>query len=45
MLTDYIKIKSIELCNDEERYATIYNNDGVFFLRTFGKVNRTDEEI
>jgi hypothetical protein len=41
---DYIKCKEIEQTDDGNNFACVYFNDGVFFLRTFGKGKRTDEE-
>ena len=42
---DYIKVKEIEQSQDGKQYAFVYNNDGRFYLRTFGKENRSQEEI
>ena len=49
---DYIKMKEVEQSSDGKNYAIIYNNDGHFFLRTFGKApvngegnERSEEEI
>jgi hypothetical protein len=41
----YIKLKEVEQNSNGKKYAIVYNDDGNFYLRTFGKVNRTDEEI
>jgi hypothetical protein len=41
----YIKLKEVEQNSSGKKYAIVYNDDGNFYLRTFGKVNRTDEEI
>ena len=42
---DYIKCKEMEQTDDGNQFACVYFNDGVFFLRTFGKEKRTEEEI
>jgi hypothetical protein len=42
---DYIKVKEIEQNDAGSKFACVYMNDGVFYLRTFGKEKRTDEEI
>lgn len=49
---DYIKMKEVEQSADGKNYAIVYNNDGHFYLRTFGKtpisgegVERSDKEI
>ena len=44
-IDDYIKVKEIEQSQDGKQYAIVYNNDGRFYLRTFGKVIRSQEEI
>ena len=41
---DYIKCKEIEQTDDGCSFACVYFNDGVFFLRTFGKGKRSQEE-
>ena len=41
----YIKLKEVEQSSDGKKYAIVYNDDGKFFLRTFGKETRTEEEI
>ena len=41
----YIKLKEIEQNKDGKKYAVVYNDDGVFYLRTFYKLNRTQDEI
>ena len=41
----YIKLKEVEQNSNGKKYAIVYNDDGHFYLRTFGKVNRTAEEI
>lgn len=38
---DYIKLKECEQSFDGKKYAFIYNNDGRWFVRTFGKQTRT----
>jgi hypothetical protein len=49
---DYIKMKEVEQSSDGKNYAIVYNNDGHFYLRTFGKkpeigddLERSEEEI
>lgn len=37
----YIKLKEVEQNSKGTKYAVVYNDDGVFYLRTFGKVTRT----
>ena len=41
----YVKVKEIEQNSKGNYYATVYIDDGKFFLRTFGKTTRTAEEI
>lgn len=41
----YIKLKEVEQSADGKKYAIVYNDDGVFFLRTFKKETRKDDEI
>lgn len=41
----YIKLKEVEQSSDGKKYAIVYNDDGVFYLRTFFKVTRTEDEI
>lgn len=43
--TDYIKLKEVEQNSAGKKYAIAYSNDGVFYVRHFAKVNRTDAEI
>ena len=43
--TDYIKLKEIEQNSAGNRFGAAYNNDGNFRVRTFGVVNRTEDEI
>jgi hypothetical protein len=43
--TDYIKLREVAQTNDGKNYAIVYNNDGIFYLRTFGKQNRSHSEI
>ena len=38
-------MKSIEESVDGTQYAIVYNNDGVFKARVFGRENRTKNEI
>lgn len=42
---NYIKIKDVEQNKDGTQYALCYIDDGVFKIRTFGKQNRSEEEI
>lgn len=42
---DYIKLKEIEQNSSGKKYALVYFNDGVFYLRTFERTERSDEEI
>ena len=35
----------MEQTDDGNNFACVYMNDGIFFLRTFGKGKRTSEEI
>lgn len=41
----YIKLKDIEQNEIGDQYACVYFNDGLWILRTFGKLNRSQEEI
>ena len=41
----YIKFKEVEQNSKGTEFAALYNDDGVWFLRTFGKVTRTEKEI
>lgn len=41
----YIKLKEVEQSSDGKKYAVVYNDDGVFYLRTFYKETRTDDDI
>jgi hypothetical protein len=41
----YIKCKEIEQNMAGDKYAVIYLDNGVFKLRTFGKIQRTEDEI
>ena len=34
----YIKLSEVEQFEDGSKYAIVYNNDGIFYLRTFGKI-------
>ena len=43
--TDYIKLKDVEQSLSGQRFAVVYNNDGVFYLRTFGRITREDVDI
>lgn len=42
---DFIKCKEIEQNDAGSQFACVYFNDGKFFLRTFGKEKRTEQEI
>ena len=33
---DFIKMKEVEQSSNGKQYAIVYNNDGRFYLRTFG---------
>jgi hypothetical protein len=37
----YIKLKEVEQNFNGSKFAIVYNDDGVFYLRTFGKQNRS----
>lgn len=41
---DYIKVKEVEQSADGKQYAIVYNNDGKFRLRNFGREQRNDEQ-
>ena len=41
----YIKLKEVEQSPDGKKYAIAYNDDGKFYVRTFGKTTRTADEI
>jgi len=41
----YIKLKEVEQASNGKKYAIAYNDDGVFFLRTFEKKTRTTADI
>ena len=41
----YIKLKEVEQTSDGKNYAIVFNDDGKFFLRTFSKITRTEDEI
>jgi hypothetical protein len=42
---NYIKMKDVETNLKSTRFAVVFNDDGVFKLRTFGRSTRTPEEI
>lgn len=42
---DYIKVKEVEQNIAGNFFVVTYFNDGVFWLRTFGKERRTEQEI
>ena len=39
--SQFIKCKEVEQSGDGSRFAVVYNDDGKFFLRTFGRTTRT----
>ena len=41
----YIKLKEVQQNSKGSEFAIVYFDDGKFFLRNFGKVTRTKEEI
>ena len=41
----YIKLKDIEQNDAGNQYACVYMDDGIWILRTFEKIDRTQEEI
>ena len=41
----YIKCKDIEQNSEGTKYALAYYDDGKFRIRTFGRVERTEEDI
>ena len=41
----YIKLKEIEQNSAGKEFGIIYNDDGVWFMRTFGKESRTQRQI
>ena len=43
--TDYIKLKEVEQNSTGNKYAIAYNNDGRFYMRTFGAQTRSPEDI
>jgi hypothetical protein len=43
--TQYIKCKEVEQSPDGKTYAVVYNDDGMFYLRHFGKETRSKEDI
>jgi len=42
---NYIKMKDVESNANSTKFAVVFNDDGVFKLRTFGKDTRNPEEI
>ena len=42
---NYIKIKDVESNASSTKFAVVFNDDGVFKLRTFGRDSRNEEEI
>ena len=45
LVGSFIKVKEIEQNDHGTAYACVYFNNGVWFLRTFGKISRTVEQI
>jgi len=43
--SDYIKLKEVEQNSSGTKYAVVYNNDGVFYFRCFGKETRQEADI
>ena len=43
--TAYIKVKEVEQNSDGKKFALTYFDDGVFYLRVFGKKERTEQEV
>jgi hypothetical protein len=41
----YIKLKEVEMSFSGKKYAVVYNDDGKFYIRSFKKEIRTQEEI
>ena len=41
----YIKLKEVEQSSNGKKFAVCYNDDGIFYLRTFNKETRTEAEI
>lgn len=41
----YIKLKEVEQSPSGKKYAIVYNDDGKFYMRSFGKESRTEEQI
>jgi len=37
----YIKLKEVEQSSNGKKFAVCYNDDGIFYLRTFNKETRT----
>jgi hypothetical protein len=42
---NYIKLKDVESNAKSTKFAVVFNDDGVFKLRTFGRDTRSEEEI
>jgi hypothetical protein len=40
-LDSYIKLKEVEQSSNGKKFAVCYNDDGLFYLRTFNKETRT----
>ena len=43
--SQYIRMKDVEQNLRGDKFACIYNDNGKWFIRTFGKVSRTDKQI
>lgn len=41
----YIKLKEVEQNATGEKFACVYLDDGVFYIRTFGETSRSEDEI
>jgi hypothetical protein len=41
----YIKLKEVEMSFSGKKYAVVYNDDGKFYIRSFKKETRSQEEI
>lgn len=40
-----LKVKEVEQRADGKHFAVVFNDDGLFYLRTFGKVSRNEVQI
>ena len=41
----YIKLKEVEQSFNGKKYAIVYNDDGKFYIRSFFKQTRSEDEI